>query len=229
MSALPSGASSVPTIQQSSYSVPLQFTEFQASGGPEPQTLAGFTASADLRSSVPTLYYRYDVSSRVNGNYALMPSPPRIYTISKIPFFKDQADSVDVKLTLHNSSDAVISTGKAICVFELNDQTLVSTPLEANSIVPDQTIALVVNGPKLDALDKITSHGTLIIWLYGINGSFDKDHAFHWAFPYVAVTKTITATGEVLGQTTTAAVAQSYEGKVEKAPQSEQLVPSGSP
>jgi hypothetical protein len=223
------GGASVPVVQQSSYPVPLQFTEFRVSGAAQPQTVAGITASADLRSSTPTLYYRYDVSGQVNGNYALMPSPPQLYTISKIPFFRDEADTADVKLTLNNLSNAVISTGKAICVFELNDRTVVSAPLAVDNIVPNQTIALVVKGPRLTALGKISNQGSLDIWVYGINGAFDKDHAFHWTFPYELMTKTVTATGEVLGQTTTAAVANGYEGKVEKAPQSEQLSPPESP
>jgi hypothetical protein len=212
--AIPGGAS-IPPVEYSTYQMKITGTELNFNFGTasSPQTLSGITASIEPQNNMPAMFYRYRVDSMINGKYVAMPAPPMIYTVYKIPFYKNDPDNAVVKLTLYNSTSDIVRTGEAVYVFNVGEQTLMSSPLKIDAVLPGQSVAVPVMGPSLEQLKSAAKTGTLDLWIYGINGS-DKGHAFHWTIPYVIATEDTVATGETLGQTTSKDVANSYDGRV---------------
>lgn len=188
----------------------LVFSDFNG----QAQQGSGFTVKLAVRDSLPQLYYRYRVESVVNGNYFMMPSPPMMYRIYRVPFYKSEPDNVTVKLTITNQSDNVLPAGKAICAFDLNGKTVISSPLQGADVLPGHTDVFIVPGPEIRQFAQGPGHGTMTLWLYGLG---EQEHAYSWDVTYqYSETKSLKP-AELIGTTPNEAMAKSYEGKEEPA------------
>jgi hypothetical protein len=182
---------------------------------PSSETKAGVTATAVPENIKPVLYYRYNVDEKINGNYIAMPSPPKIFTITKAPYYQGEPDPLVVKVDLQNDSTDVVRTGQAVCAFDLNGQTIFTVPLQATDLLPGHSQSLAVSGPALDKF-KANPMGTLTVWIYGLNGN-DKTQVYRWDIPYRYTEQMRQMTVELVGHTKSEDEAKPYEGKVERA------------
>jgi len=178
-------------------------------------TVLGIVATAAPEDVDPVLYYRYRVDTQVNGNYIGMPYPPTLYTVTRYPFYQAEPDPIVVKLDLQNNSTDVVHTTQAICAFDLNGQTVFTTPLEPVAVLPGHAQSLAVTGPPVDKF-KTAPSGTMTIWLYGLAGN-DKSKVFRWDIPYSYSEAMRHEPVEVIGSTKNEDEAKPYEGKVERA------------
>ena len=210
---IPGGASVDTDADENVYEVNLPYTALEFTPAATPVTGAGVSGTAVPRNLVPVLYYRYDVQSKVNGNYAGLPYPPMIYTIRKVPVYKYLDDQTRVKIDLHSTSSDVIRTAQATCAFDINGKTVSSVPLNAPDLLPGHDISIEVAGPSVEQLG--SNSGTLTIWLYGLGG--DKGQTLHWDVPYTVEQETRQIKGEFVGTTTNAAEAKPFEGREEPA------------
>ncbi|HKT32692.1 MAG TPA: hypothetical protein VJS89_09405 [Gammaproteobacteria bacterium] len=175
---------------------------------------AGFTVALAVRNSLPQLYYRYRVESAVNGNYFMMPAPPKIFRIYRVPFYKSEPENVTVKLTITNLSDRVLQADKAVCAFDLNGKTAVSIPLQGTDVLPGHTDVFTVRGPDITQFARIPPHGTMTFWLYGFGV---QEHAYRWDVTYQYSETKSQEQAELIGTTPDEEMAKSYEGREEPA------------
>lgn len=188
----------------------LVFSDFNA----RTQQGSGFTVKLAVRNSLPQLYYRYRVESEVNGNYFMMPAPPKIFRIYRVPFYKMEPQNVTVRFTVTNNSDGVLQVGKAVCAFDLNGKTVVSTPLKGADVLPRHTDVFMVSGPEINQFSQVPGHGSMTLWLYGLG---EQEHAYSWDVTYqYSETKSLEQ-AELIGTTPNEAMAKSYEGREEPA------------
>jgi hypothetical protein len=210
---IPGGASVDTDADENVYEVTLPYTEVQFTPAMAPITGAGVSGTAVPRNLVPDLYYRYNVQSKVNGNYAGMPYPPMIYTVRKVPFYKYPSEQTMIRIDLRSASGDVIRTAQATCAFDVNGKTVASVPLNAPDLLPGHDFSVEVAGPSVDQFG--TGSGTLTIWLYGLGG--DKNQTLHWDVPYTVDQETRQIKGEFVGTTTNEAEAKPFEGREEPA------------
>jgi hypothetical protein len=213
-SSIPGGASA-PLSEEGNYGVQVPYTEVRFTVDTPSQTAAGVDATAGVQDMLPLLYYRYQVQSQVNGNYVAMPSPPMVYVIRKIPFYKLDPERVTVRLDLRNTTGDVVRTAQAVCSFDLNGKTVSSTPLGASTdLLPGHDLSVEVTGPTLDQLGTAPT-GKMTIWLYGLGA--DKNQVLHWDADYVLKEEQRQVQGEILGHTNSKDEAESYEGREDAA------------
>lgn len=196
---------------------PIEVTALQLDFGPgvATDTHAGVSVTMALLDSTPQLYYRYTVTSQVNGNYAMMPAPPTLYTVYRVPFFKNAPAKVTLRLSLHNSSPEVVRLDKAVCAFDLNGETIFSAPLHAADLVPGNRESLTITGPTVKEFHAQPATGVLTIWLYGVNG--DGKGLYKWSVPYQLKRITYKETVDVIGRTPFKKQADQYKGQEERA------------
>lgn len=211
--AIPGGAS-VQSEDTGRYQVEVPFKQVDFSVATASQGAAGVTATVVADDIVPLLYYDYSVSSRVNGGYVGMPSPPMIYTVRKVPFYKTDPDTVTVHISLHNATGEVVRASQAVCSFDLDGRTVSSTPLTTKDLLPGHDLDIQVHGPTVDMFGS-RSTGSLTVWLYGL--TTDKNQALHWEVNYTVKQENREAWGDVEGETSSAAEAERYRSLVEPA------------
>ncbi len=213
---VPPGGASVAVPDQGSYAVQVPYSELDFSIASPAQAAGGLTATVSAQDLRPQLYYRYSVQSEVNGNYIAMPNPPKIYVIRKLPFYKNDPDAVSIRIDLQSdaANAEVLRTSQAVCSFDLNGKTVMSTPLGATDLLPGHRISAVVQGP---GLDKFGSSGTgvMTVWLYGLGA--DKNQTLHWDLNYSFRQEQRQVTGAVLGQTNSEEEAKGYEDREDPA------------
>ena len=220
------GGASVEQVPSGRYAVQVPYTQLDFTIASPSQSGGSITATAAAVGIQPELYFKYQVESRVNGNYALMPSPPMAYTIRRIPFYKTDTETVTVHLDLHNDSAQVVSTGQAVCSFDINGKTVSSTPLKIADLLPGHDISVDVSGPTPDQFGTANT-GTMAVWVYGIGA--DKSLTLHWDANYTLKQEQRQVWGEVLGTTASEQEAKSYEGREDRArPEDEVAPPPGS-
>ena len=210
---IPGGASVQSDEDNGVYQVNLPYTEVDFTPLTTPVTGSGVSGTAVPRNLVPELYYRYSVQSKVNGGYAGMPYPPMIYTIRKVPFYKNQREQAMVRINLHNTSADVIRTTQATCAFDINGKTVSSVPLNATDLLPGHDLSVEVPGPSADQFG--AGAGTLTVWLYGL--SADKSQTLRWDIPYNVDQQTRQVQGQFVGTTANEAEAKPFEGREEPA------------
>ena len=208
------GGSSVPESKDDGlYEVNLPYTEVDFTPSTTPVTGAGVSATAVPRNAIPELYYRYDVQSQVNGGYVGMPSPPMLYTIRKIPFYKDSADHVMVRIDLRSTGTGVVRMSQATCSFDINGKTVASTPLNAADLLPAHDLSVDVPGPIPDQFGDAS--GVMTVWIYGLDS--DKNQTLRWDIPYTVTQEMRQVKGQFVGQTARAEEAKPFEGREEPA------------
>lgn len=185
-------------------------------GQPDMQTHDGLAVKIDVSKSVPQLYYRYQVSSKVTGDgsyLAVLSNPPTVYLVYRIPFYKNTPDMVVLKVELTNNSSQILDTSHAVCAFDLDGQTVLTQPLKTGDLLPGHVLAVPVVGPSLSQLK---GHKELVVWIYQL-GLTNSATPFKWALPY---TLTITSTqGEatLVDQAPVESRVSHYEGMIEPA------------
>lgn len=219
------GGASVPDTKLGRYAVHLPYKEVDFTAAPAAQTVSGVSVTVMADAIVPSLYYGYDVSSRVNGSYAFMPNPPLIYTVRKVPFYKTDSDVVTLHIDLQNTIGDVVRAGQAVCSVDIDGKTVTSAPLGAEDLMPGHSLSLQIQGPGSEQFGTKMS-GTMTVWLYGL--SADKNQALHWDLGYTVKEQDTQAWGEVVGETPSAEEANRFKGKVEPAGP-EDLVPATPP
>lgn len=216
-SVIPGGASvgSQDEEDGSSTVADVHVAEVQFTLAPGPKDIDGVAARITPVNSVPVLYYRYQVQGGVNGHYLLMPAPPKLYTVTKVPFFQTDPDHVTLQISLDNSSTRLFDTGTAVCAFDLDGHTLAVAPLEHQTLLPGHSANLRVTGPAIADLQR-TSAGTLVVWLYGLSGA-DAKQAYRWDMPFHVVQSSQRIESGATMQTRSKHVADSYENRVDRA------------
>jgi len=210
---IPGGASVPDSKDDGLYEVNLPYTEVGFTVSTTPVTGTGVSATAVPRDMRPELYYRYDVQSKVNGSYAGMPYPPMLYTIRKIPFYKDAIDHVPVRIDLQSTGTDVVRTSQATCSFDINGKTVASTPLNAADLLPGHSLSVEVPGPTPDQFGDAS--GVMTVWVYGLGN--DKNQTLRWDIPYTVTQETRQVKGQFVGQTSKPEEAKPYEGREEPA------------
>jgi len=210
---IPGGASVPESKDDGLYEVNLPYTEVDFTVSGAPVTGTGVSATAVPRDIRPELYYRYDVQSKVNGSYAGMPYPPMLYTIRKIPFYKDMVDHVPVRIDLQSTGTDVVRTTQATCSFDINGKTVSSTPMNAADLLPGHTLSVEVPGPSPEQFGGAS--GVMTVWVYGLGG--DKNQTLRWDIPYAVTQETRQVQGQFVGQTSKAEAAKPFEGREEPA------------
>ena len=218
------GGASVPEQGPSRYAVQVPFKEVDFNNDAPPQSLAGLSVSVSADDIVPSLYYRYDVSSRVNGSYILLPNPPMIYTVRKTPFYKADTDLTILHINLTNTTGDVVRASQAVCSIDIDGKTVSSAPLDSSDLMPGHELSVQVQGPGSDQFGT-KPNGTMTVWLYGLNG--DKNQALHWQMDYNVKQQNMQVWGEVLGDTNSADDANRYKDKIEPAGPDAVVPPGG--
>jgi hypothetical protein len=209
------GGASTPLPDDATYQVQVPYEELDFAVASPSQSAGTVSATAmplDLR---PRLYYRYLTESHVNGSYVAMPNPPMAYVIRKVPFFKNETDAVRVRINLRNGGTDVVRTSQAVCSFDIDGKTVMSTPLGASDLLPAHDLSVMVQGPDLAAFDAGKGSGKLTVWLYGLGA--DKSQTLRWDADYTVKQEIREIQGEVLGTTNSADDAKRYEGREEPA------------
>lgn len=205
------------SVSPDSYPVELEKTSLRFLGRPEAQSRDGIEVKLDVSQNSPKLYYRYDVTSKVNGKYLLfMLNVPKIYTVYRIPFYKDDSDASVVRVTLTNNSSAVLETSHAVCEFDLDGQTVVTESLKTGALLPEHTLAVPVIGPTLSQLK---GHKEMTIWIYQI-GTAEAGRGeipFKWTLPYTLKVTSGREEAELIAQSPSEAKVKRYEGLIEPA------------
>ncbi|HXZ50269.1 MAG TPA: hypothetical protein VEG27_14715 [Usitatibacter sp.] len=211
-----------------SYPVDVEKTSVSFLGSPEAQSRDGIEVKLDLSSNSPKLYYRYDVTSRVNGKYLLfMPGAPKIYSVYRIPFYKADSDASVVSVTLTNSSPRVLDTSRAVCEFDLDGQAVVTVPLKTGALLPEHSSAVQVMGPTMSQLK---GHKEMTIWIYqiGATEAGRGEIPFKWTLPYTLTVTSGTEEARLIGESPTESKVKRYEGLVEPAGSEALIEPAGS-
>lgn len=205
----PSGAGAVaPEVQLLAPRLVISDITQQGQYGPD------FTVTLAVRNSLPQLYYRYRVESAVNGNYFMMPAPPMIYRVYRVPFYKTDTQNVTVKFSITNTSDSVLRVGKAVCAFDVNGKTVDSMPLQGADVLPGHTDVFTVQGPDIRQFSQVPPQGMLTLWLYGLG---EPEHAYRWDANYQYSETKSAEQAQLIATTPNEAMAKSYEGREEPA------------
>lgn len=200
-----------------SYPVDLENRSLSFRGRPEAQARNGIEVRLDVAQNSPKLYYRYDVTSKVNGKYLLfMPGAPKIYTVYRIPFYKDDSDVSRVSVTLTNNSPRVLDTSRAVCEFDLDGQTVVTVPLKTGALLPEHSVTVPVTGPSLSQLK---GHKEMTVWIYqiGATEAGRGEIPFKWTLPYAVSVTSSTEEARLIGQSPSESGVKRYEGLIEPA------------
>lgn len=205
----PSGAgAAAPEVQLLAPRLVISDINQQGQQGPD------FRVTLAVRNSLPQLYYRYRVESAVNGNYFMMPSPPMIYRVYRVPFYKVDTQNVTVKFSITNTSESVLRVGKTVCAFDVNGKTVVSTPLQGTDVLPGHTNVFTVQGPDIERFSQIPPQGILTLWLYGLG---EPERAYRWDTNYQYSETKSAEQAQLIATTPNEAMAKSYEGREDPA------------
>jgi hypothetical protein len=185
--------------------------------GPPTQQMTDLNATVSVPDMRPVLYYRYDIDSKVVGNYVLMPNPPKVFTVRRAPYYRVEPGSARIHINLHNTSDHIMRMNGAACALDLNGHTISSVPLNTPDLLPGHDASLAVDGPALDQI-KAVPMGTLTIWLYGFDGA-DKDKGIHWSVGYNYSQQDLQTTGEIVLTTSSQQEADFYRNREDRADQ----------
>jgi hypothetical protein len=201
--------------QPSEYPVEVVSEAVDFTIAPSTQQMTGLNASVSVPDLRPVLYYRYDIDSKVVGDYVLMPNPPRLFTVRKAPYYRVEPASARIHINLHNTSDHIVRMNGAACALDLNGHTISSVPLNTPDLLPGHDANLAVDGPTL-GLIKATPTGTLTVWVYGFDGA-DKDKGIHWTIGYNYSQQDLESTGEIVLSTSSEQEADSYRNREDRA------------
>ncbi len=199
------------------YPVTVSATTLKFLSSPQDQTQNGLEISLHALDTVPQLYYRYQMASKVNGTYLVfMIKPPKLYSVYRVPFYKNDPDRVIVKVELTNHSAQILDTANAVCAFELDGQTVVTQPLKAGDLLPDQTKVVPVQGPSLEQLK---GHEELAVWIFqpsSANAALSKT-PFKWTLHYTLTVETEAANAILVAQSPYESGVSNYAGRIEPA------------
>jgi len=204
-------------VSPESYPVDLEKRSLNFPGRPEAQSRNGIEIKLDVSQISPKLYYRYDVTSKVNGKYLLfMPNAPKIYKVYRIPFYKDESDASAVSVTLTNHTPRVLDTSRAVCEFDLDGKTVVTEPLKTGAVLPEHSSAVRITGPTLSQL---RGHKEMTVWIYQIGATEEGrgEIPFKWTLPYTLTVTSSTEEAELISQSPQESGVKRYEGLVEPA------------
>lgn len=201
------------TSPPSTYPVQIKARSLEFSAAPQPQQHAGVVLNLAIRDNLPQLYYRYEVTSRINGSYFMMPNPPKLYTVYRIPFYQNIPAAPVVKFTLTNNSQQVIETGHSICAFDLDGQTILSKPVNIPDLLPGHTAVARIEGPTFDQLQ---GHASLTVWIYHLGDGTDGT-PYKWVLPYQLTEQTRSAQAELVGESPREEAVADYRGRIEPA------------
>jgi hypothetical protein len=197
----------------SNYAVQIQAHTLAFGRISESQDRSGVSVNLSVRNNLPALYYRYEVTSRINGDYFMMPNPPRLYTVYKVPFYRNDPPGSVVKLTLTNNSQRVIDTGQAVCAFDLDGQTVLTHAISTPDLLPEHTLVARIDGPTFDQLK---GHTSLTVWIYHL-GTGPDAAPYRWTLPYQLTEQTRTAQAELVGQSPREDDVAGFRGRTEPA------------
>lgn len=200
-----------------SYPVVLERTSLSFLGHPEAQSRDGIEVKLDVSQTSAKLYYRYEVTSKVNGKYLVyMPNPPKLYTVYRIPFFKDASDASVVRVTLTNNSSGVLETSHAVCEFDLDGQALVTEPLKTGAVLPGHSLSVPVVGPTMSQLK---GHKEITLWIYriGTTEAGRSEIPFKWTLPYTLTFASAREEAELIEESPSESKVKRYEGLIEPA------------
>ncbi|HEX5339832.1 MAG TPA: hypothetical protein VFX47_03015 [Gammaproteobacteria bacterium] len=201
------------TPQRDSYPVQIQARMLKFGAVSPSQSPRDVKVDLNVRDNLPELYYRYDITARVNGSYFMMPDPPKVYTVYRVPFYRNTPPGMIVKLTLTNNSQQVIDTSRSICAFDLDGQTLVSQPLDTPELLPGHTLVARVEGPGLDQLQ---GHDSLVVWVYHLGTQADAA-PYKWTLSYQLTEQARSAQAEYVGQSPHEADVARFQGRIDRA------------
>ncbi|HEX5486437.1 MAG TPA: hypothetical protein VFX23_10625 [Limnobacter sp.] len=210
-----------------SYPVDFDMTTLNFPGQIEAQTHDGLEIHLGISSNKPQLYYRYQITSRVNGTYiALMLNPPKVYLVYRIPFYKNTPDKVVVKVELTNDSTRIIDMTHAVCVFDIDGQTVLTQPLKTGDLLPGHTLAMPVEGPDLSQLK---GHKELAVWIYQLGSTETQGNGaiFKWTLPYALEVESRSGEATLVDQSPLESGVSQYEGKIEPANPDAASLPQG--
>ena len=205
------------SVSPDSYSVELEKTSLSFLGRPEAQSRNGIEVKLDVSQNPTKLYYRYDVTSKVNGKYLLwMPNAPKVYTVYRVPFYKDDSDASVVRVTLTNNSSRVLDTSRAVCEFDLDGQAAVTKPLKAGDLLPEHSLAVPVVGPTLNQLK---GHKEMTLWIYhiGTTEAGRGEIPFKWTLPYTLTVTSGREEARLIAESPSESIGKRYEGLIEPA------------
>jgi hypothetical protein len=201
------------TPSPDSYPLQIQAQTLKFGDVTQPQDQDGLHANLNVRDNLPELYYRYEITSRVNGEYFMMPNPPKLYTVYRIPFYKNNPPEPVIKLTFTNNSQQVLATDHSICAFDLDGQTVLSQPIKLPDLLPGHTLVALIDGPTFD---KLQGHDTLTVWVYHL-GTQPNAAPYKWVVPYQLTQQTRPAQAKLVGQSPKEVDVERFKGRIDPA------------
>ncbi|HET7394817.1 MAG TPA: hypothetical protein VFK12_00105 [Gammaproteobacteria bacterium] len=198
-----------------SYPVQLHYRLLKFGDVSQSQGHAGLQVNVSIRDILPQLYYRYEIKSRVNGTYLMMPNPPKLYTVYQVPFYKYQHESpqVVVKLTFTNNTQQPIDTVSSLCAFDLDGQTVLSQPIKTPELLPGHTLVTLIDGPGFDQLQ---GHSAMTVWIYHL-GAGPAAAPFKWVLPYQLTDQIRPAMAKLVAQSVKEADIDGFKGRIDPA------------
>lgn len=130
---------------------------------------AHLTLTARIAPFDPMPTYKYALDARVNGNYFLMPDPPKIYTVVKTPYFKTQSRLMQFRVEIYNHSDLAMPPGRAIAAIDVNGKTISEKDILLPAILPEHQAEVTIDGPGPEAAGNLPAEGILRFGLYQVH------------------------------------------------------------
>lgn len=145
---------------------------------------SGLSLSAAAQPVASSLKYRYSLTSRVNGDYFLMPDPPTIYTILKTPVSETAPDRISFSIDIRNRSETVLLPERAIAALDVNDTTIFEKDILLPRVLPRHHASVTIDGPLLRTAPHLPASGTMRLGIYRIKVG-GAERSFSWETEYV--------------------------------------------
>lgn len=174
------------------------------------------TASVEPIDSV--LAYKYTLSSKVNGNYFLLPDPPKIYTIVKTPYYKKTSSLMRFHVEIYNRSDLAILPGRAVAAVDVNGKTVFESDILIPGVLPEHRAELTIDGPAVGAGGKLPAKGSLRFGIYQVHVG-DQVENFWWDTGYASAEGVETLPATVVLRTPRETEARQALAKLQAQPQ----------
>lgn len=152
-----------------------------------------FTARVEPFESVPT--YEYTLKSHVNGDYFLMPDPPKIYTVVRTPHFKTQSRLMRFRVEIYNHSELAMPPGRAIAAIDINGKTISEQDILLPAILPEHQAEVTIDGPGPEVAGNLPAEGVLRFGLYQIHvGEYVENYSWDAGYKLTERTETLPVT-----------------------------------
>lgn len=163
--------------------------------------LAMSVTAAPVESSVR---YAYKMTSRIKGKYLLMPAPPMIYTIYKIPTASSSLKNMQITytLTIANEGNETLYPAKAIMAVAINGQTIYEKGVLLPEVRPGDQRTVSIPGIAVNMISgtKPNTYGTMNVGIYSLlRGS--KSYNYSWQMQYVLTEHTRRIPVEIVAKT----------------------------